>query len=203
MEPAARASSARVAWIGCGLILAAACSGADDDVRARFERYLAASNAHDLATLASMTHEDIVWRFGPFEFRGKEEALLPNGSDIGLNTSLELVDLVVRGDTVDALLFERNDATRAYGPDSLVHHARYVFRDGLVWRKGAYAPAENMAEFQRRGEPFRAWVGTTYPERGRRLFGGRPADSFGDEAGRELSNLLTEWVAAGRPGRDR
>lgn len=188
--------------IACVLILATACSGPRKEIAERFDRYMAASNAHDLAALASMTHDDIVWRFGPFEFRGKEEALRPNGSDLGLNTTLEVMEAVVRGDTVDAVVIERNDATRAYGPDSLVHYARYVFRDGLVWRKSAYRPSQTMSDFQLRGEPFRQWARETYPERSRFLFGNPEEGVFGVEPGRELSRLLGEWVDADRPGQN-
>jgi ketosteroid isomerase-like protein len=190
----------RMVLVGWVVTLTASCVVVSSDSEALLREYLAASNAHDLATLRSLTHSDIIWRLGPFVFEGKEEALRPHGTDLGLSGSFESSDVVVRGDTVEVVLIERNDATRAYGPDSLVHYARYVFRDGLMWRKEAYRLSESIPDFRRRGEPFRAWVSGVYPDRARRLFDDEGADLFGVERSRLLSQLLTEWVDAGRPG---
>jgi len=83
--------------------------------RALFDRYLAVSNAHDLNRLEAMTAADVIWQLGPWTLHGKEKALGPHYSDLLNHTRLEARDVVVRGDTVECTLIERNDATRAYG----------------------------------------------------------------------------------------
>jgi len=182
-------------------MLLVSCSTREPDTRARFERYMAAANAHDLGALADMTHDDIVWQLGPYRLVGKEAALAPHGTDLAMHTMLEVRDVTIRGDTVEHILIERNDATRAYGPDSLVQYARKVFRDGLMWRKEPWRPSPDMAEFNRRGAPFRAWIRVEHPEAYEVL---RPESSraapFGLARGRLISQLLSEWVAAGKPG---
>jgi hypothetical protein len=183
------------------LILVASCSAGRPDTRALFERYMAAANAHDLDALAAMTHDDVIWQLGPYRLVGKGAALAPHGTDLGMHTTLEVRDITIRGDTVEHVLIERNDATRAYGPDSLVHFSRKVFRDGLLWRQEPWRPSPNMAEFERRAAPFRAWIRAVHPEAYEFL---RPDSTrgvpFGLERGQLVSKLLSEWVAAGKPG---
>jgi hypothetical protein len=96
-------------------------------------------------------------------------------------------------------LIERNDATRAYGLDSLVHYSRKVFRDGRVWRKEPWLPSPNMADFNRRAAPFWAWIRSAHPEALEVLIpDSAGAHPFGETRGRLYSALLKEWVSAGR-----
>ena len=182
-------------------LLATACSPRQTDTSILFERYMAAANAHDLDALAAMTHEDIVWQLGPYRLVGKQAALAPHGTDLAMHSRFEVRDVRIRGDTVEHVLIERNDATRAYGPDSVVQYSRKVFRDGLMWRKEPWRPSPDMAEFNRRGAPFRAWIREAHPEAFRVLRPDSSSDApFGVERGRLVSRLLSEWVAAGMPG---
>jgi ketosteroid isomerase-like protein len=167
---------------------------------AALERYLAASNAHDLTALESMTADDVVWRFGPWTFQGKEEALRPHVADLILHTRLEARNVVARGDTVECTLIEWNDATRAHGPDSLVHYPRYVFRGDMVTVKEPWAPSPSMAEFNGRAAPFRAWVRTEHPEALAVILDPDGTPSWTRDALEKTRELLERWVAAGKPG---
>jgi hypothetical protein len=170
------------------------------EARAVFDRYMAAANAHDLATLAAMTDAGVIWQLGPYRLVGKEAALGPYYADLALHTTLAYRGVTIRGDTVEDVVIERNDATRAYGPDSLVHYARYVFRHGLMWRKEEWKPSPDLPEFVRRGAPFRAWVRRVHPDVDEKLRPDSTYGPFGEVRARLLASMLQEWLAAGKPG---
>lgn len=69
-------------------------------VREWHRRYMEASNAHDLETLRAMTSDDIVWRLGPWTLVGKEQALLPHENDLVMNTTLDVRNVRITGNTV-------------------------------------------------------------------------------------------------------
>jgi hypothetical protein len=91
-------------------------------------------------------------------------ALRPHLVDSLLHATLEPRDVVIRGDTVECSLIERNDAMRWVGLDSVVHYPRYVFKDGLVILKEARKPAPLMQELIHRWQPYWQWVGKAHPE---------------------------------------
>ena len=181
-------------------ILSASCVSKEPTTAELFERYTAASKAHDLVTLEAMTHEDIVWRLGPWTWKGKDEALRPHEVDHNLNARLDFSEVIVRGDTVEFKLTERNDATRAYGPDSVVHYGRFVFEDGKVKLKEATRPAINLRELLERGEPYRQWVRDVHPEALKVILDSTGQVRWGGESSRIQAKLLQEWVAARKPG---
>ena len=169
------------------------------DIRAAYLRYMGASNAHDLDTLESMTADDIVWHLGPYELRGKPEALLPHRTDAVMNTTLEVRDLRIEGRVVECDVIERNDMLRAVGIEGWRHHARYVFDEtGRIVLKEPWRSSPDDAIVARRFQPFRAWVRENHPQ-------SVPdfddiTDCFGTEPARRSRQLLMDWVAAGRPG---
>ncbi len=191
---------ARTLRVSATIVLAVACAQPKPTTRQLFDDYLAASNAHDLATLDLMTSNDIVWLLGPWALSGKEEALRPHYADLVNHTSLEAHDVTVRGDTVECTLIERNDGTRAHGPDSLIHYARYVFHDGLVIKKEPWAPSPSMAEFNRRAQPFRAWVRNELPEALSVILDSTGTPQWTREAVDMTHLMRNEWVEAGKPG---
>lgn len=169
------------------------------DVRAQYLRYMQASDARDLATLASMTADDIVWHLGPYELRGKPEALLPHESDAVMNTTLEVRDLRVEGQVVECELIERNDMLRAAGIGSWRHYARFVFDEtGRVILKEPWRTSPDDAEVAKRMQPFREWVRTVHPQSVPNF--DDIADCFGTEPAKRSRQLMQDWVAAGRPG---
>jgi hypothetical protein len=176
-----------------------ACINDGPDTAELFARYLAASNAHDLETLDSMTADDIVWRIGTYTLAGKEEALPPHALDAGMNTSLEARDIVIRGDTVECVILERNDGTRAFEVDSAVHYARYVFRDGLMYRKEPRKEQPASASFETNKARLRGWLAQAHPIDLARLDSLMAITVFSYEVGELRSRLLRQWVEAGRP----
>jgi ketosteroid isomerase-like protein len=186
--------------VSATIVLAVACTKPEPTTRQRFDDYLAASNAHDLATLELMTSNDIVWLLGPWVFSGKEEALRPQYADLVNHTSLKEHDVTVRGDTVECILVERNDATGAHGPDSLIHYVRYVFHDGLLVKKEPSAPSPSLAELNRRAQPFRAWVRDEHPEALSVILDSNGSPQWTREAVDLVHLLRHEWVEAGKPG---
>lgn len=190
---------------GTGCLLLAvlagtACSHHAPSTRRLFERYLAASNAHELAALDDMTADSIVWRLGPWTLRGKAQALSLQYADLINHTTLEARDVVVRGDTVECTLVERNDATRAYGPDSLLHYPRYVFRDGLVTVKEGWKRDTSFAALNRHAEPFHAWVRQTHPEAIPVILDSTGTPRWTRQALDKTRQMLLAWIDAGKPG---
>ncbi|NIR46807.1 MAG: nuclear transport factor 2 family protein [Gemmatimonadetes bacterium] len=177
-----------------------ACSDQAPSTAEIFERYIAASNAHDLETLERMTADDIVWQLGPWTLVGKEEALRPHYADLVNHTVLEAREVVVRGDTVECTLVERSDATRAYGPDSLITHARYVFEEGLVVKKEPWAPSPSLMELNGRSEPFRRWVREQHPEALAVIVDSTGTPRWTRSAVDIVHELREAWVATGKPG---
>jgi hypothetical protein len=163
-------------------------------------RYMEASNAHDLDTLRAMTADDIVWRLGPWTFVGKEQALLPHENDAVMNTTLEVRDVHIRGNTVEFEVIERNDALRAVGIARWRHYARFTFNDrGLVIRKEAWKKSPDDREAARRFRPLRQWVAQHHPEAVPDI-DGPPEKAWGYKRAMRMRELREEWVAAGRPG---
>jgi len=182
------------------LLVCAACVERAPSPRDLFDRYLAASNAHDLEALEAMTDDDIVWQLGPWTLEGKEKALSPNYADLLNHTTLLARDVVVRGDTVECTVIERNDATRAYGPDSLIHYPRYVFEDGLLKIKEGWRRDTSFAELNRHAEPFRAWVRATHPESLMAILDSTGAPRWTRGSIEKTREMLRAWIAAGKPG---
>jgi ketosteroid isomerase-like protein len=197
-KPSHAVSLKRVA-VSVLLVAVEACTGGGQETAELFSEYLAASNAHDLPTLDAMTADDIVWRLGTYTLVGKEEALGPHALDAGMHTSLEARDVMIRGDTVECMLIERNDGTRAFEVDSSVHYARYVFRDGLVYRKEPWKEQPSSTSFATNVARFRRWVSEVHPIRLAELDSLMAITQFSLEVGELRSSLLMEWVAAGRP----
>lgn len=176
------------------------CADRTPAVRQLFDRYLAASEDHDLQTLRAMTADEIVWRLGPWTLEGKDQAMVLHYADLVNHTVLTARDVVVRGDTVECTLIERNDATRAEGPDSLVHYPRYVFRDGLVILKEAWRRDPGLAESNRHSAPFRAWVRDTHPDALAIILDSTGAPRWTRDAIDKTHQLHDAWIAAGKPG---
>lgn len=183
-----------------GVLIFTACADVAPPSRELFDRYLSASNDHDLEMLQAMASDDILWRLGPWILKGKDQVMALHYADLINHTSLEARDVVVRGDTVECVLIERNDATRAYGADSLVHYPRYVFRNGLVVLKEAWRRDPGVAALNRYSEPFRAWVRETHPESVALILDSTGTPQWTRDAVQEKRRMMEAWIAAGKPG---
>lgn len=181
-----------------GSILLCSCASAPD-VEEIHQRYMAASNAHDIEALAEMTAEEIVWKLGPYILRGKREALLPHISDGVMNTTLEVRDRRVLGRVVECEVVEQNDALRAVGVDAWIHYARFVFDgEGRVIRKEPWRSSPDDAEVNRRSLPLRRWIQENHPEAVPDF--NDMSDLFGREPALRSKKMRELWVAAGSPG---
>ena len=169
------------------------------DVAELHRRYMAASNAHDVETMAEMTAENVVWQLGPYTLKGKVEALLPNAGDAVMNTTLEVRDRRVIDNVVECVVVERNDALRAIGMESWRHYPRFVFdSEGKVLRKEPWRSSPDDAEFRRRLQPFSQWVKENHPEAVPDF--SDMSDTFGREPALRALRVREQWIAAGRPG---
>jgi hypothetical protein len=170
-------------------------------VRLLHQRYMTASLRHDLATLRRLTREDVVWQLGPRTFRGRDEVLGPNEYDAGIGNQLQYRNVVVRGDTVETELIERNDLIRAVGMAEVRGFPRYVFEDGLLVRKEPWRASEDLAELQARTDPLRRWIRTHHPEALEILVHEPGRLRFSRASGELMARLAREWDEAGAPGR--
>jgi len=166
------------------------------DLKDLHRRYMEASIRHDLKTLSAMMADDIVWKLGPWTFMGKKQALGPNGYDAGMETKLEYSHVIIKGDTVEFELIERNDELRAVGCGELHHYPRFVFEDGLVKRIESWKATEATPGFEecaRRDEIFLKWVRENHPEAVAILWDSKNKPIFSRETGALTRKLANEW----------
>lgn len=170
-------------------------------VRLLHQRYMTASIRHDLATLRRLTAADATWQLGPYAFRGRDAVLGPNAYDAGIDNQLEYRNVVVRGDTVETELTERNDLVRAVGMSEVRSYPRYVFEDGLLIRKEPWRASKDLVELQARVEPLRRWIRTHHPEALEILLSEPGRFRFSEASGALMLRLARQWNEAGAPGR--
>lgn len=170
-------------------------------VRLLHQRYMTASVRHDLPTLRRLTHEEATWKLGPYTFRGRDEVLGPNEYDAGIDNQLEYRNVVVKGDTVETELTERNDLIRAVGMSEVRGYPRYIFEGGLLVRKEPWRASDDLIELQARVEPLRRWIRTHHPEALEILVSEPGSFRFSEASGSLMIRLASLWIEAGAPGR--
>jgi hypothetical protein len=146
-----------------------------------------------------MTSDEIIWQLGPHTLVGKEKALEPHVLDAALHASWEPRNIVVRGDTVECVLLEQSDVTKAFGMARAVHYARYVFKDGLMYRQEPWKKRPDMSKFTAKLDEFRQWISEAHPNELARLDSLGAISHFSREVGELRSRLLREWAATRRP----
>jgi steroid delta-isomerase-like uncharacterized protein len=163
-------------------------------MRELLQKYMEASNNHDLETLASMTAEDAVWHLGPYKFDGKEEVLQPHTLDEGTNARLEYSNVVVKGNSVEFKLMERSDVSDSLGISALIHYPRFTFKDGLVIRKEAWKKDKKRSEHDKRiYEAYRKWIREEKPEERAKFIDPDGRLIFSRESGLIMARLAKEW----------
>lgn len=166
----------------------------ESQMRELLRRYMEASNNHDIDTLISMTADDAVWLLGPYKLEGKENVIKPNKLDEGANTRLEYRNVLVKGNTVEFELIERNDISDALGTSAAHHYPRFTFRDGLVIRKEPWKnDAESSEKDKKIWEAFRKWVREEKPEERAKFIDLDGNLIFSRESGIIMSRLAKEW----------
>ncbi len=181
--------------------LAGAVTVSAADLKALLEKYLQASNRHNIATLRAMTAKDAVWQLGPQLLSGREAVVTPNECDAGANTRLEWTNIVVQGNTVDFELIERNDILRALGASRIRHFVRFTFENGLVKRKEARKPPLGIEAASAKEAAFRSWLRQTHPDALPRLWTPEDKFIFSREGCRLIAKLAADWAGQQMPRR--
>jgi hypothetical protein len=178
-------------------ILFVSCNKTSEpNIKKLFETYMTASINHDVKTMATMTHDSIVWKLGPYTLKGKKAALGPNDYDEGTGTILEYTNVNIRGDTVEFELLERNAIITALGMKEIKHYPRFIFKNGLVYKKEAWKVSSDMQELSRRNKPRREWIQENHPEAVQKFFDSEGNFIFNKANGELQIKLTREWLEA-------
>ena len=163
------------------------------EIQELHRRYMEASINHDIKTLKEMMAEDIVWELELFTFQGKEEALGPYEYDAGIENNIEYSNVVVRGDTVEFELVEKNELTKTFGMYEVRQFPRFIFKDGLVHKKELWKRSTDKRELSRRVKPFQKWIRKNHPEAMKMFFNSEKKFIHSRETGKLYVQLLKEW----------
>lgn len=165
----------------------------ESKIRELHSKYMDASINHDIETLRSLTHDDIIWYLGKDTLKGKEKAIAPHEYDAGYKTNLKYNNVVVKGDTVRFELLETNEQVTFFGMEAIRLYPQFIFKDGLVYRKMPWKMSRDMSKLFRRSQPFINWVKTNHPEA---LISLQKPDgnfNFNYESGQLLCRLFSQW----------
>ncbi|UCH82665.1 MAG: nuclear transport factor 2 family protein [Candidatus Latescibacterota bacterium] len=162
------------------------CGGGSrtDDVTAR---YLEAWRTHDIKTLTEMTSPDVVLEFGRGTLAGREHIINAVEFSAGANTTVEIGNIVVRGDTVEFEMAEKNDIVTACGIEALLHHPRLIFEDGKLVRKGEVKGNRTFRVYAEQLSILRSWIAKSRPD---------ILEAITDERGRYKINRRTGELLA-------
>lgn len=163
------------------------------NIKELHQMYMAASIRHDIEKLSAMTHKDIVWQLGPYTLEGKEAALGPNRYDASIGNIIEYNNVVVLDDTVEFELVERNELLSAIGMERIRHYPRFIFKDGLVFRKESWKKSPDIPEMNRRAKPKRDWISENHPEVIQKFFDSDGNFIFNRENGKLAIKMTREW----------
>jgi len=155
--------------------------------------HMEASINHDIETLRTLMHDDIIWYLGADTLRGKEKAIVPHEYDAGYKTILKYSNVVVKDDTVRFDLLETNDQVKFFGMEGIRLYPQFIFKDGLVYRKMQWKKSGDMPELIRRSQPFINWVKTMHPEALKIIRKPNGRFNFNFETGRLLLQLFHQW----------
>jgi hypothetical protein len=146
-----------LATLSCG-------RGGSSDVDKVAKKYLEAWKKHDVETLKTMTALDVVWEFKGGKLIGREHLLAPFEFDAGANSILEFNNVVVRGDTVEFQLVEKNDLLAALRVYELEHYPRLIFENGLLQRREMVRDTPYLRDYAEQLSILRSWIRRNRPE---------------------------------------
>jgi hypothetical protein len=104
----------------------ASCGGSSPNEDAA-KQFLKAWETHDIETLTRLTSPDVVIDLGRGTLAGRDHVVNPVEFSAGANSVLEFNNVVVRGDTVEFEMVERNEIITACEFDALRHYPRLIF----------------------------------------------------------------------------
>lgn len=188
--------SLRSALVLIFIFLLASCAGErSSNLEDLVHEYVDACNLHDLEKLRGMLTDAVVWYLGADTLVGKDQVLGPLAYDQAINTYLEGSNLVVKGDTVEFELSEKNDVLRALGIDELRHFPRFIFKDGLILEKGPRKPYARAQELEGQLATFREWLQENHPDDLARLEAQDGSFIYNRDNGYLVVKLLKIWAA--------
>ena len=170
----------------------------EKDIKELTKKYTTASTNHDIETLFSMTHDSIVWKLGPYTFKGKEAALGPNKYDKGVGSFLKYQIVRISEDTVDLEVFETNKIITTVGMKDVTQFPRFIFKDGLLYRKKSWKKSLDMQELNQRSKPRREWIKLNHPEVFDKFLDSEGNFIFNEENGELQVKMSKEWKEASK-----
>jgi hypothetical protein len=128
------------------------------------EKYLEAWKKHDIETLSEMIAPDVVLDLGRGTLVGRKHIIAPVEFSAGANTRLEFNELVVRGDTVEFEMVEKNEIVTACGFEEIRHYPRLIFENGLLRRQETVKEIPNFRRYAEQWSILRSWIRRNRPD---------------------------------------
>lgn len=157
------------------------------------QKYMTASINHDIETLEKLTHDSIIWILGANTFKGKEAALGPNKYDKGTGAKLEYSNVTIRQDTVEFELFEQNGILTAMDMEGVKGYPRFIFKNGLLYKKELWKPSPDIPTMLQRSQPRRNWIKNNHPEIFQKFFDQKGNFIWSEENGKLQIQMAEEW----------
>jgi hypothetical protein len=168
------------------------CAKQPSDPEKVLDNYIKTANEHNIDKVKDMYADSIVWYFGPFTFKGKEEAIAPLEFDKGANTKLIHTNISVNGDTVDCDLLETNNVISALGIPGLNHFPRFIIKDGLINLILSRKPPTEYEAYADSVTKFSAWL-SKYSPNIYEQFWPKGKFNFSEETGRIMPAEVLKW----------
>ncbi len=185
-----------VAIVGTSLIVFACGQDSSSGVEKTAEKYLRAMEAHDMETLTKMTHPDVVVVRGRARATGREKFLAPIEFEAGVNATFEFKNIVVRGDTVDVDMIERNDLASIMGFTEFHHFPRFIFTDGVLVQRESRRATPELKAYAQELELMRSWLKTERPDINMLIQDEQGRYKTTRKTGELLVKAANEWRAA-------
>jgi hypothetical protein len=174
------------------LILFLACEKKSTNPKVVLNGYIKAANEHNIEKVRDFYSDSIIWHFGSFTFRGKDEAIAPIKFDKGANTLLVVSNIKVSGDTVDFDLLETNDVLSALGVPELHHFPRFIIKDGLIHSIFSRRPPAEFQAYSDSVSGFAKWLSENLSETYNKFWpDGR--FNFSEETGITMPTEVMKW----------
>ncbi len=157
------------------------------------EKYMKALKTHDIPALSAMIAPDAVLDLGRGTLIGRQHIVAPAEFSAGANSILEFKNVVVRGDTVEFEMVEKNDIVTACGFEEILHYPRLIFEGGVLRRQEM---VREMPKFRRYAEQLsllRSWIRTNRPDLSERVTTPTGGFKISREAGETMALMARAW----------
>jgi hypothetical protein len=168
------------------------CATLPSDPEKVLDNYIKTANEHNIEEVKDMYADSIVWYFGPFTFKGKEEAIAPLEFDKGANTKLIHTNIYVHGDTIDFDLLETNDVIVALGIPKLHHFPRFIIKNGLINLILSRKPPTEFEAYTDSVTKFAMWLSEYSPDIYEQIWP-KGIFNFSEETGRIMPAEVLKW----------